>query len=223
MGIIEEYLELTYKYKKEYGEKTIILMQCGSFMEVYSWIKDGIYQDSDILEFSKICDMIIAPKSKVLYKKNPVVMAGFGIGQIEKYVKKLQEFNYTIVIYTQDIQGKNTTRSLSEIISPGTFFANDENKISNITMSITVNIIDGNKYLPKSLFIGLSTIDILTGISTLHEYTIPYHHNPSSYDNIERLVSTYNPSEILFLSNMEEKQINDIYTFIGIKKLKTHF
>ena len=36
MGIVDEYLEYTKKWKKEYGEKTIVLMQVGSFFEVYA-------------------------------------------------------------------------------------------------------------------------------------------------------------------------------------------
>ena len=38
-----------------------------------------------------------------------VVMAGFGLAQLEKYVKRLQEHGYTIVVFTQDTQTKNTT------------------------------------------------------------------------------------------------------------------
>jgi DNA mismatch repair protein MutS len=35
MGIVEEYLEYTRKWKSEYGDKTLVLMQVGSFFEVY--------------------------------------------------------------------------------------------------------------------------------------------------------------------------------------------
>ena len=53
---------------------------------------------------------------------------------IEKYIKKLQEAGYTIAIYTQDMQAKNTTRSLEEIISPGTYFSTDTRELSNNVM-----------------------------------------------------------------------------------------
>lgn len=35
MGIVEEYFTIISKYKKIYGEKTILLMQVGAFFEVY--------------------------------------------------------------------------------------------------------------------------------------------------------------------------------------------
>ena len=125
MGIIDDYLSLTVKYKAEYGEKTIVLMQVGSFFEVYALLEpDGSYSGSSIAEFSQINECVIAPKNAT-HKGKRVQMAGFGIGYLEKNAKKLQDHNYTIVVYRQDIQGKNTTRSLVEIISPGTFFSNN--------------------------------------------------------------------------------------------------
>ena len=40
MGIVDDYLKLTQDYKKTYGEKTLILMQVGSFFEVYGLKED---------------------------------------------------------------------------------------------------------------------------------------------------------------------------------------
>ena len=40
MSLIKEYFELTKKYQDEYGNNTILLMQVGSFFEVY-----GIYNE----------------------------------------------------------------------------------------------------------------------------------------------------------------------------------
>ena len=39
MTITTDYFSYTEKWKKEYGEKTLILMQVGSFFEVYA-LKD---------------------------------------------------------------------------------------------------------------------------------------------------------------------------------------
>ena len=36
MALIKEYFELTKRYQDEYGENTILLMQVGSFFEVYA-------------------------------------------------------------------------------------------------------------------------------------------------------------------------------------------
>ena len=35
MALIQEYFELSHKYQQEYGKHPILLMQVGSFFEVY--------------------------------------------------------------------------------------------------------------------------------------------------------------------------------------------
>jgi DNA mismatch repair protein MutS len=49
MSIVQDYLELTKQYQAEYGSKTIVLMEVGTFFEVYALIKpDGSYMGSPI-------------------------------------------------------------------------------------------------------------------------------------------------------------------------------
>ena len=38
MALIKEYFELTKKYKEDYGNNTILLMEVGSFYEVYGLV-----------------------------------------------------------------------------------------------------------------------------------------------------------------------------------------
>ena len=96
MSLISKYFEDTKKYKLSHGEKTIILIQVGSFFECYAIVEsDGSYVGSSIEEFSRICDMSIARKNSCVGDKK-VVMAGFGLTQLEKYVKRLLENGYLI-------------------------------------------------------------------------------------------------------------------------------
>ena len=143
MTIINEYLSLVEKYSGIYGEKTLVLMQVGSFFECYALIgKDGEYHGSRIRDFADINEMAISKKN-ICVGGESVVMAGFGLAQLEKYVKRLQEHGYTVVVYTQDTQTKNTTRSLSCIYSPGTFFSSDtaidDMHLSNNTTCIWIH------------------------------------------------------------------------------------
>ena len=122
MTLADDYFKFTKKYRASHGEKTLVLMQVGSFFECYAMLKpDGSYEGSHIQEFAAINDMIIAKKN-VCVGDYSLVMAGFGLGQLDKYVKKMLHHGYTIVVYTQDNQAKNTTRSLACIYSPGTLF-----------------------------------------------------------------------------------------------------
>lgn len=222
MTLVEEYLEFTKEWKKEYGEKTLVLMQVGSFFEVYAVLNDsGEMVGSNISEFSAINDMVISKKNTCVGKKQ-VVMAGFGLPQLEKYVKKLQEHDYTVVVYKQDIQGKNTTRSVCEIISPGTYFSQDSMEMSNNTMCIWLYKSNGSKYFNSQMTIGISNIDIFTGKTTLFQYAIDYNHNPSTYDELERYIAIYKPCECLIIGNITEHLIDDIIGFIGLDCKKIH-
>ena len=53
MTIIDDYLKITKEYSVIYGEKTLLLMQVGSFFECYAIVsKDGTYSGSHIKELS---------------------------------------------------------------------------------------------------------------------------------------------------------------------------
>jgi len=229
MSIVQDYLDYTQKWKAEFGSKTMVLLQVGSFFECYSLRKEGggIYgidspYGSNIEEFASINDMIIANKTSMLHNKQ-VVMAGVGVAYIDKYLKRLQEHDYTIVLYKQDINGKNTTRSLSEIISPGTFFSPESEELSNNIMCAWLHKSVASKYsIGSQVTIGVANIDIFTGKTSLFQFSADYNHNPSTYDELERYISAYNPSECLLVANMPEKVINDIIGFVGLQNSKIH-
>ena len=202
MTIIDEYLSLTRKYKSEYSEKTLLLMQVGSFFECYALLDttENTYQGSNIQEFSDINDLVISKKN-VLHDGTPVVMAGFGITQLEKYVRRMQENDYTIVVHTQDSNTKNTTRSLSCIYSPGTYFSNDSTELSNVTCCIWIHYSASNKLINEKLTIGMSSIDIYTGNSNTMQYIVDYIKSPTVFDSLENYLCINNPSECIVVSN----------------------
>jgi len=225
MTLIDEYFELTKKYTKSHGSKTILLMQVGSFFECYAKVdKDGNYSGSLIVEFSKINDMSIARKN-VCSGGSDVVMAGFGVLYLEKNIKKLLEHGYTVPVFVQDIQGKNTTRSLACIYSPGMYFNNNDNyeNLTNNTLCIWVNYCKPNLiYKCSTINVALSLIDIITGKLICYEYSIPYVDNPTIYDQLEKYISIYNPSETIIICNYEDDNFIDKiinYTNINSKKI----
>ena len=104
MALVKEYFELVEKYESLYGKKTFLLMQVGSFFEVYGKREkggDGQLSGSEIREFTRVCDLNIAEKHVTLGSFE-VVMAGFKDIMIEKYLKKIQDAGFTAVVYTQD-------------------------------------------------------------------------------------------------------------------------
>jgi len=217
MALVKDYFEKTKTYQKQYGEKTLVLMQVGAFFEVYG-LQNKENEDisgSQIIDFSRICDMAIADK-KICVGKDGVLMAGFGTYMLEKYLKKLQDAGYTTVVYTQDEQLKNTTRSLAGIYSPGTYFSNETSShISNNTCCIWVEVAQ-NSQKKKQVYVGAANINIYTGKSCIFEFNETYLLNPTTFDELERFISIYQPSEAVIIGNVSIGELDDILNFSNI-------
>jgi DNA mismatch repair protein MutS len=220
MALIKEYFDLTKKYQESYGENTVLLMQVGSFFEVYGIFckNTGSLFGSKIIDFSQMCDLNIVEKSNVFIESNQIMMAGFKDMQIEKYIKKIQDSSYTAVVYVQDAAAKNTTRSLAGIFSPGTYFHTESQSLTNSITCIWIELVE-NKVLLKGKYVivGVANIDIYTGKTTMFQFKEVYMNNPTTYDELERFISIYNPSEAIIISNFpDEKELDYVISYAGI-------
>ena len=225
MALIKEYFELTTRYQDEYGENTILLMQVGSFFEVYGIYnqKTELISGSKIVDFSQICELNVVEKNTCVGTDN-VMMAGFKDIQIEKYIKKIQDAGFTAVVYSQDEAAKNTTRSLSGIFSPGTYFHPESTNLTNSTTCIWIDLIE-NKILMKGKYVvvGVANIDIYTGKTNIFQFKETYVNNPTTYDELERFISIYNPSETILISNLPgENELDYVISYAGISSSLIH-
>jgi len=225
MALIKEYFDLTKRYQDEYGGNTILLMQVGSFFEVY-----GIYNNktetitgSKIIDFSQICELNIVEKNTCVGNDN-VMMAGFKDMQIEKYIKKIQDAGFTAVVYTQDEAAKNTTRSLGGIFSPGTYFHTETKSLSNSITCIWVDLIENKLFMKgKFVVVGIANIDIYTGKTNIFQFKETYINNPTTYDELERFISIFNPSETILISNLpDENELDYIISYASINSNLIH-
>ena len=223
MPIVQDYIAYTEKWKKEYGHNTVVLMQVGSFFEIYGLRSDsGDITGSNIEDVAAKCDLLIAKKGQKI-KGRQVVMAGFGLTQIDKYIRKLQELGYTCPIYTQDTQAKNTTRSLSEIVSPGTYFSADSDVVSNNSACVWIKKVNKTRYSPEIVQMGVAAIDVNTGKSTISQFSSRYYDDPSTYDDIERQLAIIAPHEIVIVfRGLQPDQRRSIVSYIGVADKKIH-
>jgi DNA mismatch repair protein MutS len=229
MALIAQYFEECDKYQNEYGENTIVLMQVGSFFEVYSMEneKKEIIKNKQIKHFADILDFAIVSKNAKLpnYNNCNIYMAGFKDVNIEKHVKTLQSHNYTIVVITQDENIKGTSRSIDSIYSPGTFFNSEQDitHITNNTICIWINYVKKNNYVKNNMiYIGVSNINIYTGETNTYEFNELYNDSPATYDKLEHFISIYNPSEAIIIGNISEKEIDNIINYSNLKCSMIH-
>jgi DNA mismatch repair protein MutS len=68
----------------------------------------------------------------------------------------------------------------------------------------------------KYVVVGVANIDIYTGKTSIFQFKESYINNPTTYDELERYISIYNPSEVIIISNLSEKEVEDVINFTNI-------
>jgi DNA mismatch repair protein MutS len=236
MALIKEYFTLTDKYTAEYGAKTVVLLQVGAFFEVYGQIITPaagmdigggggavMCSGSRIDEFCSICELAKANKTAGF------VMAGFRDYGLDKYLKKLQDAGYTAVVYVQDGIKNPPVRSLQGIYSPGTYFSTDVagggsgggGSGGGAVLSNNIACIWIEK-ISRVIIMGMTNIDVYTGRATIFETENKDSHNPTTYDEVERFISSYMPSEVILISNLSTREVEDIIHYTNIQAKVVH-
>lgn len=240
MALIKEYFTLTEKYTAEYGPNTVVLLQVGAFFEVYgqvtpaataadssSSVAGSVCSGSRIDDFCLICELAKANKTP------GIVMAGFRDYGLDKYLKKLQDAGYTAVVYVQDGLKNPPVRVLQGIYSPGTFFSTDivagagvggSAALSNNIACIWIEKISRTLAAGSggTLIMGMTNIDIYTGRATIFETENKDSHNPTTYDEVERFISSYTPSEVILISNLSTREVEDVIHYTNIQAKVIH-
>ena len=236
-SIYEEYFTLTKKYKEKY-DISCVLLEVGSFFELYTYYnkKTGDLEHPHIKHISEICNLNLVEKKNMYENKHPVYMMGFRNYILEKYVEILIDNNYTVVVYTQEkdptAPASSTTmrRVFNAIYSVGTYVGtqdttsnpasiHNEIRLSNNIMCIWFEMIKQT----TELICGVSTVGSLTGSSSFFEYTSKYSLNPTTFDELERAIDLYSPSEILLISPFDKNTINTITQYSRISTAKIHY
>ena len=117
-SIINKYLTLLDEYKSKHSVKTCLLIQVGSFYEMY--------QPNETENLQEICEILniqLTRKNKDDLKTNEAnpLMAGFPIYLIDECVKKLNEENYCVIVYNQEEINGTISRCLSGEYIPDKF------------------------------------------------------------------------------------------------------
>jgi DNA mismatch repair protein MutS len=230
-NIMTEYLKITKEYVEKYGDNTILLLQVGAFFEVYGMRdNNGNIVGSKIEEFSQICQLNISDK-KIFYDNKSLVMAGFRDYSLEKYLQKITDAGFTAVVFVQEKDGKKMKRVFHGVFSAGTYLSYETESTQQMTNNMMCIWIDTFKPIDRrvtvvktrdTIIYGVSVINTYTGKSSIFEYQTPFFMNPTTFDELERCISVFSPSELIFMSPFEEKINTQILQFIGVKSRTIH-
>ena len=230
-NIFTEYFVATAKYTAEYGPQTIVLMQVGAFFEVYG-VKtpEGGIALSKIEDFCRIGQLKLAEKTKDRYQGQSLYMAGFGEYNLEKYLKLLTDAGFHCVVFVQEDDMKKAgakRRVFHAVYSAGTFLSIDNGsfnyQISNHIMCVWVHSYKRASVTTESRYLcGFAVVNIMSGHSFLYEYTVSKILSPTSFDDLERALASFTPTEIIFIHDEKEREeAEQIIQFTGMFRSST--
>jgi DNA mismatch repair protein MutS len=236
--LTQTYFDIVQEAHQEFGENVVVIMQVGSFFEVYGKSHEYFngYEGGKIEEYARICGISIAEKTNMSVKhlwkhgdgktetlKCKLMMCGYRDYQLDVYLDKMNEAGYTCVVYKQhDTDPSNKPRELLGIYTPGTYFKQDDNvKLNNNIMCVYITHKKPNRFHKKNkYFYGISVMNIINGTSNVIEHSEDYYKSLTTFDELEKFYSIYNPIEFLFLyhnSNIPTENIEKIAKYINIQ------
>jgi DNA mismatch repair protein MutS len=225
-SIYKEYFDSTIEYTQKHGDKTIVFMQVGSFYEMYGlkYIGSEEIKGSLIVEIADIVGLAVSSK-KYTYEGGTLYMAGFRDYTLEKYIPTIIEHGYVIVEIIQEVENnsevtnkKKKTRILNAVYSAGTYLTYDspnlQQRLTNNIMCIWMETSTEKKTTKKKIIYGVAVLNIYTGESFIFEHETENWMNPTMFDELERYISIYSPSEMIFIYSLLDNTIDKIIQFI---------
>ena len=217
--LTEIYFELQELYEKKYGPNTVVLMEIGSFFEVYE-VNNESLKIGKAKEIAEFLNIQLTRKSKAILENsitNPL-MAGVPSISLDRYLSKLVQSNrYTVVLVRQKGLPPKVKRYISNIISPGTNFEYQSESSENNIVSL---LIDYNRGIWSA---GYSAIDITTGKTIVNEVYSTRDDKSYALDEIFNLLRSYNTSEIII--TLENSDIDEewLLNYLEINSLPHTF
>ena len=202
------YFKIQELFDKKYGENALVLMEIGTFFEVYE-VNNEKEKIGKAKEIAELLNIQLTRKNKSILensKENPI-MAGVPAISFEKHLARIiAEQKYTIAIIRQKGTPPNVSRYLDVVVSPGTNFDFVVEQDDNFITSIVIDQIRGN-YL-----IGYSAIDVTTAKCYYNEVFGTNEDKFFALDEVFNYMNMHKTSEIIVTladKNINQKEIID--------------
>ena len=207
--LVKDYFEIHNFYSNIYGkDRTIIVMQVGSFHECYYTNDSGL----NLPSIADKLDIICTKKNN----KEPISQKNWGMCGIPSYItynyiQKLCDLNFTVVKIDQVSDPPKPERKVVGIYSPAT----NINKISDKVNYIVSIVIEKNINL---LCFGLVSYDLVTGRGTYYETSSTSDDLMLGLDETMRYLETCPPKEIILYYTIDEEEEFNNMKLIDILK-----
>lgn len=211
-----KYFDIWELLEEKYGKDLIILIEIGSFFEIYE-VDNDKFKIGKAKEIAELLNIQLTRKNKKIIensKTNPL-MAGVPTVSFDKHLQRIiSEQKYTVAIIKQRGTPPKVTRYLDIIVSPGTNFdfitTQDENNITSLVI---------DRYSDTNYHIGYSAIDISTGKCYFNDVYGSKEDSSFALDEVFNYMNMHRTTEVIitFLDKkINQKEVLD-YLEVGSK------
>lgn len=241
VSMTDTYFNFDREYSNKFGDRTVVLFQCGSFYEMYA--KEEDYLTGKFATVTKLLGWSVTEPNMVNKsgkKQRSTAQAGCPLVSYDKFKRLLLDNRYTVVRVDQKSMGvSNPERYVAEVVSPGLDVesTNDDNTffmsvyiegiaprigVDPSTMMARYGYGSGPRSSAVRLHIGVSVIDVRTSENYVHEIE-PSVDNHFSKNELFRLVRMYAPVQILFhTTNCTDLSLDKLHKLLELGATKTH-
>jgi DNA mismatch repair protein MutS len=223
-NIVDFYLKNVAHYNKIYGEKTIVFLESGHFMELYDYVSEK--NSAHFKVCYDILNIIVTRRDKS--DPNSAYMAGIPTLGIKRYQKILLKHNYTVVMITQVSPPPNVKREVTQILSPGCNLVEEQHNdvMHPVTFSVLIEIDEEGEFF---IYTALYNCDLgHTEIESIYpdEKNID---NENLLYTLKQKINTHHINEIIINYKNEKPDFifehfrKSIIDALGIKSILTHF
>ena len=213
--LTETYFDLQRYFEQKYGANALILMEIGTFFEVYEVNNDKL-KIGKAKEVAELLNIQLTRKSKAILENslsNPL-LAGVPAVSLERYLSRLIETKkYTIIVVKQKGEMPNIKRYVSNIISSGTNFEYLSQPNENNIVSL---MIDENQGIYS---VGYAAIDVSTGKTICNEIHSTRDDKTYALDEVFNLLQTYSTSELIVTLEGKKLDIDWLVKYLELSSL----
>lgn len=209
--IFDEYQRYTEKYQHEYGKNTLVLMEVGSFYEMYATDDSKI----DLYSVGNLLNIQVTRKNKSIpeVSRSNYMLAGFPSYCLDKFTNILLDNQYTIVLVSQTTPPPKPQRSVTSILSPGMRIEPAQPNENSFLMCIFLDDDDGG-----GLLMGVSYIDVSTGEVFVSEAG-------NSFDQVievlQKTLTAVSPKEILIVGNIDHSKYETVAKRLALDRTRS--
>jgi DNA mismatch repair protein MutS len=200
--LTEVYFDLQRYFEEKYGKDALVLMEIGTFFEVYEVNNDDL-KIGKAKEIAELLNIQLTRKSKAVLENsvNNPLLAGVPAVSLDRYLSRLiATKKYTIIVVKQKGEMPHVKRYVANIISPGTNFEYLSEPNENNIVSL---LIDENTGIYS---VGYAAIDVSTGKTICNEIHSSRDDKTYALDEAFNLLQTYSTSEVIL--TIESKEID---------------